>query len=71
MVCYQYGGERKSGPQPDGGEGIWRCLSLKELSNVELLDAPWQSHPHARQCCVEDLEIDAEDYPGDDAQNGQ
>jgi hypothetical protein len=71
VVCYQYGGERKSGPQPDGGEGIWRCLSLKELSNVELLDAPWQSHPHARQCCVEDLEIDAEDYPGDDAQNGQ
>jgi hypothetical protein len=44
---------------------------LKELSNVELLDVPWQSEPHARQCCVEDIEIDAEDYPGDDPQNGQ
>ncbi len=47
------GRESKSGPQPDGGERIWRCLSLKELSNVE------------------DIEIDAEDYPGDDPQNGQ
>jgi hypothetical protein len=71
VVCYQYGGESKSGPQPDGGEGIWRCLSLKELSNVQLLDVPWQSAPHARQGCLEDIEIDAEDYPGGDPQNGQ
>ena len=44
---------------------------MKKLSNVELLDAPWQSEPHTRQCCVEGIEIDAEDYPGDDPQNGQ
>ena len=71
MVCYPYGGESKSGPQPDGGEEIWRCLWLKKLSNMELLDVPWQSEPHAGQRCVEDIEIDAEDYPGDDPQNGQ
>jgi hypothetical protein len=44
---------------------------LKKLSNVELLDVLWQSEPRARQRCVEDIEIDAEDYPGDDPQNGQ
>ena len=71
MVCYQCGGESKSGLQPDGGEGIWRCLSLKELSNVELLDVPWQSEPHARQRCVEHVEVDADDYPGGEPQNGQ
>jgi len=71
VVCYQYGGDSKSGPQSDGGEGIWRCLSLKKLASVEFLDVPLQSEPHARQRCVEDIEIDAEDYPGDDPQNGQ
>jgi hypothetical protein len=71
VFCYQYGGESKSRPQPDGGEGIWRCLSRKKLSSVELLDGPWQSEPHARQRCVENIEVDADDYPGGDPQNGQ
>jgi hypothetical protein len=38
VVYRQYGLESKSGPQPDGGERIWRCLSLKDLSNVEDLE---------------------------------
>ena len=68
---YQYGGETKSGPLRTGGEGIWRCLSLRKLSRVELLDSPWRTEPHARQRCVEHIEVDAEDYPGGDPQNGQ
>ena len=28
VFCYQYGGESRSGPQPQTGAGIWRCLSL-------------------------------------------
>jgi len=71
VFCYQYGGETKSGPLPTGGEGIWRCLSLKKLFKVELLDSPWQTEPHAPQRCVENIEVDAEDYPGGDPQNGQ
>jgi hypothetical protein len=71
VFCYQFGGETKSGPRPDGGEGIWRCLSLKKLSRVKLLGGPWQSEPHARQRCVENIEVDADDYPGGDPQNGQ
>jgi hypothetical protein len=39
VFCYQYGGDTKSGPQPNGGEGIWRCLALRKLSSVELLDS--------------------------------
>ena len=65
------GGATKSGALPSGGEGIWRCLALEKLSGVELLDGLWQTTPHARQHCVEHIEVDAEDYPGDDPQYGQ
>jgi len=68
--CYQYGGETKSGSLPSG-EGVWRCLALRKLSSVRLLDSPWRTEPHARQRCVENIEIDADDYPDGDPQNGQ
>jgi hypothetical protein len=71
VFCYQCGGETRSGLLPSGDEGIWRCLSLKKLSSVELLDSPWRTEPHARQRCVENVEVDADDYPGGDPQNGQ
>jgi hypothetical protein len=71
VFCYQYGGETKSGPLPNDGEGIWRCLSLRKLSSVEWLDAPWRTEPHAPQRCVEHIEVDADDYPGGEPQNGQ
>jgi hypothetical protein len=71
VFCYQYGGKTKSGPLPSGDEGIWSCLSLRKLSSVELLDSPWRTEPHARQRCVGNVEIDADDYPGGDPQNGQ
>jgi hypothetical protein len=71
VFCYQFGGETKSGPLPGSGEGIWRCLSLMKLSSVELLDSPWRTEPHAHQRCVENIEVDADDYPGGDPQNGQ
>jgi hypothetical protein len=71
VFCYQFGGETNSGPRPEGGKGIWRCLTLKKLSQVRLLDDAWQTEPHARQHCVEHVEVDADDYPGGDPQNGQ
>ena len=71
VFCYQCGGEAKSGPLPTGSEGIGRCLSLEKPSGVELLDGPWRSEPHARQRCVENVEVNAEGYPGGDPQNGQ
>ena len=71
VFCYQYGGETKDGPLPSGGAGVWRCLALKKLSIVEVLDGPWRTESHAPQRCVEHIELDADDYPGGDPQNGQ
>lgn len=71
VFCYQYGGETKDGPLLAGGEGIWRCLALRKLSSVELLDSPWRTAPHAPQRCVEHIEVDADDYSGGDPQSGQ
>jgi hypothetical protein len=68
--CYQYGGQSRSAPRPQAG-GIWRCIALEKLNSVELLDGPWQTEPHARQRCVKLVEIDAEDHPDRDPQNGQ
>jgi hypothetical protein len=71
VFCYQYGGETKDGPLPVSDEGIWRCLSLRKLSSVECVTGPWRTEPHAPQRCVEHIEVDADDYPGGDPQNGQ
>ena len=64
-------GRNKDGPLPAGVENIWRCLALNKLSSVECLDGPWRTAPHAPQRCVEHIEVDADDYPGGDPQNGQ
>ena len=71
VFCYQYGGETKDGPLPVSGGGIWRCLALIKLSSVECVTGPWRTEPHAPQRCGEHIEVDADDYPGADPQNGQ
>jgi hypothetical protein len=70
VFCYQYGGETKDGSLPSG-EGIWRCLALSKLSSVECVTGSWRTEPHAPQRCVEHIEVDADDHPGGDPQNGQ
>jgi len=71
VFCCQYGGETKRGPLPIGTKGIWRCFSLNKLSNVERIEGPWRTEPHALQRCVENIEVNADNYPGGDPQNGQ
>jgi hypothetical protein len=46
---------------------------LKELSEVDLLDEPWRTAPnHSRPAsCIVDADIDADDQPERDPQNGQ
>jgi hypothetical protein len=70
-IAAVYGGESRSGPQPTAGSGIWRCLSLKKLTQVELLNGNWRTEPHAPQHCIEHVESEAEDHPDRDPQNGQ
>jgi hypothetical protein len=73
VLCYQYGGESESGLKPAGSAENWRCIALDKLSEVELLDGRWQTAPnHSRPAfCILDADVDAEDYPGGDPQQGQ
>jgi len=65
MLCYQYGGESESGLKPAGASDNWRCLAVESLSQVELLDGPWQTaENHSRpQTCIEEVELDVDTYP--------
>ena len=72
VLCYQYGGESESGLDPPGSPSNWRCIALEELSRVKLLRGPWRTAPnHSRPAhCIVDVDIDADDQPERDPQNG-
>jgi hypothetical protein len=65
VLCYQYGGDSESGLQHAGASDNWRCLAVEKLSQVELLDAPWQTaENHSRpQTCIEEVELNVDDFP--------
>src|ERR1700704_524750 len=73
VLCYKYGGKSETGLKPIGSPENWRCIALDELRRVELLDGPWQTAPnHSRPAsCIVDVDVDAEDYPERDPQQGQ
>ncbi|MBV9155047.1 MAG: hypothetical protein JO097_02220 [Acidobacteriaceae bacterium] len=72
VLCYQYGGESRSGLQPVGSPANWRCVALERLSRVKLVDDAWRTAPnHSRPAsCVAEADIDAEDHPERDPQKG-
>ena len=73
VLCYQYGGESGTGLEPIGSSANWRCIAVEKLRAVSLLeDEGWcTASNHSRpQTCVTDVDVDAEDYPGRDPQNG-
>jgi hypothetical protein len=63
VLCYQYHGESVSGLQAAGSPSNWRCIALKKLSGVELLEDMWHTAPnHSRQqTCVAEVDVDTED----------
>ena len=65
VLCYQYGGDSESGLKPPSAPDNWRCLAVEHLSQVELLDDPWQTaENHSRpQRCIEEVELDVDAYP--------
>jgi len=73
VLCYQYGGQSESGLQPAGSLGNWRCLVLEKLRGVKLREGAWHTAPnHSRPTsCVVEADIDAEDQPAGEPQNGQ
>jgi hypothetical protein len=73
VLCYQYGGESETGLGPAGSPTNWRCTALEELSEVRVLQGPWRTAPnHSRPAaCIVDVDIDADDQPERDPQQGQ
>jgi len=73
VLCYQFGGASRSGLKPSGSPDNWRCVALDKLSAVELLEGKWETAPnHSRPAsCVADANVDAEDYPDRNPQQGQ
>jgi hypothetical protein len=72
VLCYQDGGESESGLEPQGSPANWRCVVLEKLNQVKLLEDAWRTAPnHSRLAsCVMEADIDAEDHPGRDPQQG-
>jgi hypothetical protein len=72
VLCYQYGGESRSGLHPMGSPANWRCVALEKLSKVKLVEGAWRTAPnHSRPgSCVAEADIDAEDHPERDPQKG-
>jgi hypothetical protein len=57
-LTYQFAGESASRKLPP--EGDWRCLTLSNVSDVELREGPWYSgHSHNQPSgCVQVLDLD-------------
>jgi hypothetical protein len=72
VLCYQYGGDSRSGLDPLGSPANWRCVALEKLSRVKTVEGAWRTAPnHSRPTsCVIDADIDAEDQPERDPQKG-
>ena len=73
VLCYQFGGSSNSAQLlgPEGG-GVWRCLAVEKLSQVELRTGIWRSEPRPpRQTCIDEVDFDIDAQPGANPQNGQ
>jgi hypothetical protein len=54
VLVYQIGGRSNSEtPVLAAGGGVWRCLAVEKLSDVELRADGWRSEPRSpRQTCI-------------------
>jgi hypothetical protein len=70
---YQFGGSSNSGPPMTAeGVGVWRCLTVAKLSQVELRADAWHTEPRSlRQTCIDEIDFDADAQSGDNPQKGQ
>ena len=70
VFCYQFGGSSNTVEPlaPEGG-GVWRCLAVEKLSQVELRTGPWRTEPRSpRQTCIDEIDFDADAQPEEDPQ---
>ena len=73
VFCYQFGGSSNSvEPLAPGARGVWRCLAVEKLSQVELRADAWHTEPRSpRQTCIDEVDFDTDAQPGDNPQKGQ
>ncbi len=70
---YQFGGSSNSGlPMTAERVGVWRCLAVEKLSQVELRADAWHTEPRSpRQSCIDEIDFEADAQSGDNPQKGQ
>ena len=70
VFCYQFGGSSNSvEPLAPEGRGVWRCLAVEKLSQVELRTDAWHTEPRSpRQTCIDEIDFDADAQPEEDPQ---
>ena len=73
VLCYQFGGgSNSSEPLAPEGHGVWRCLAVEKLTQVELCSNTWRTEPRSkRQTCIDEVDFDTDVQPGGDPQKGQ
>jgi len=73
VLCYQFGGGSNSLESLSPvGKGVWRCLAVERLSQVELYAGAWRTESRSkRQTCIDEVDFDTDDQPDDDPQKGQ
>lgn len=70
VFCYQFGGSSNSvEPLAPEDRGVWRCLAVEKLSQVELRADAWHTEPRSpRQTCIDEIDFDADAQPEEDPQ---
>ena len=74
VFCYQFGGDSNSSVEPlaPEGRGVWRCLAVEKLSQVELRTDAWHTEPRSpQQTCIDEVDFDTDAQPGDDREDPQ
>lgn len=72
-LVYQIGGKSNSVRLAAPSEaGVWRCLAVEKLSDVELRADGWRSAPRSPgQTCIDEADFDVDAQSGDSPQKGQ
>ena len=63
VLVYQIGGRSSSRwPLTASQGGIWRCLAVEKLSQIELSAEAWRTQPRSRrQTCIDEVDFDVDD----------
>ena len=70
VLCYQFGGSSNSAERLDSeGKGVWRCLAVEKLSQVELRTGAWYTEPRSqKQTRIDEVDFDTDTQPGEQPQ---